>query len=146
MPDSNSELLPSPRTWYWVLHVPVLWACVTLLGLIFLGGSGLAFALGWMVPRQTGMRWMRGGISIAFRFYLTVLTVTGVARFDIEALDVLNDEQGLIIAPNHPSMIDALLITSRVRQASCLMKAELWDGIFLGAGARLARYIRNAAL
>ena len=63
---------------------------------------------------------------------------------DSTDLDALRDETtGLIIAANHPSMLDALLIVAKLPQGVCVMKAELMRNIFLGAGARLARYIRN---
>ncbi|HSV45202.1 MAG TPA: lysophospholipid acyltransferase family protein, partial [Ramlibacter sp.] len=50
---------------------------------------------------------------------------------------------GLIIVANHPSMLDALLLVARLPRAACIMKASLQRNIFLGAGARLARYVSN---
>ena len=65
-------------------------------------------------------------------------------EIDSSALDALRDEPGgLIIAANHPTMLDALLLVARLPRGVCIMKAELMRNIFLGAGARLARYIRN---
>ncbi len=40
-------------------------------------------------------------------------------------------------------MLDALLIVAFVPRGVCIMKAALMNNVFLGAGARLARYIRN---
>jgi 1-acyl-sn-glycerol-3-phosphate acyltransferase len=82
-------------------------------------------------------------ISWIFRSFLAFASGLGLMRLDLAALDALNDEQGLLIAPNHPSMLDVVLVVSRIRQTCCIMKSDLWDNIFLGAGARLARYIRN---
>ncbi|HEX7438809.1 MAG TPA: lysophospholipid acyltransferase family protein, partial [Caldimonas sp.] len=48
-------------------------------------------------------------------------------------------------AANHPTMLDALLVVARLPRGVCIMKAELLRNIFLGGGARLARYIRNDA-
>jgi 1-acyl-sn-glycerol-3-phosphate acyltransferase len=64
-------------------------------------------------------------------------------KVDYEALDVLNDDAGLIIAGNHPSALDALLVVARIPRGVCIMRASLMQNPFLGAGARLARYIRN---
>ncbi|MEW6707109.1 MAG: lysophospholipid acyltransferase family protein [Pseudomonadota bacterium] len=64
-------------------------------------------------------------------------------RIDSEALDALRDERGLIVVGNHPSMLDALILVARLPRSACIMKAELMRNVFLGAGARLARYIRN---
>ncbi|OYV32178.1 MAG: 1-acyl-sn-glycerol-3-phosphate acyltransferase, partial [Thiomonas sp. 20-64-5] len=48
--------------------------------------------------------------------------------------------------PNHPSLIDAVLVISRLPGLACIMKSSILDNPSLGAGARLARYIRNDAL
>jgi 1-acyl-sn-glycerol-3-phosphate acyltransferase len=64
-------------------------------------------------------------------------------RIDSAALDALKDERGLIVVSNHPGMLDGLILVARLPRAACIMKAELMRNVFLGAGARLARYIRN---
>lgn len=144
MVDCRSDLPASPHTWYWTFQVPLFYACLLLLGVMLLSGSVLCFILGWLLPREIGMRWGRRLICMTFRSFLSVASGVGLMRLDLDALDALNEEQGgLVIAPNHPSMLDVVLVVSRVRQATCIMKSDLWDNIFLGAGARLARYIRN---
>jgi 1-acyl-sn-glycerol-3-phosphate acyltransferase len=40
-------------------------------------------------------------------------------------------------------MLDAVMVISRLPNVACVLKAALMNNIFLGAGARLARYIRN---
>ncbi len=35
------------------------------------------------------------------------------------------NERGLIIAPNHPSLIDVVLVASRLPRVTCIMKAEI---------------------
>jgi 1-acyl-sn-glycerol-3-phosphate acyltransferase len=93
-----------------------------------------------------GVRLGRWLIGMLFRVYLGLLCTLRLMRLDLKALDSLSDEQCLVIAPNHPTMLDALLVVSRLPQTCCIMKAELWDNIFLGAGARLAGYIRNDSM
>jgi 1-acyl-sn-glycerol-3-phosphate acyltransferase len=58
-------------------------------------------------------------------------------------LDSLRNAPPMILAPNHPSLIDALLILTRHPNVVCVMKAELMRNLFLGAGSRLARYVPN---
>jgi 1-acyl-sn-glycerol-3-phosphate acyltransferase len=64
-------------------------------------------------------------------------------RLEAEVMDALRAERGLIIVANHPSMLDALMLVARLPRATCIMKASLLRNIFLGAGARLARYVSN---
>ncbi|MHB8623370.1 MAG: lysophospholipid acyltransferase family protein [Sulfuricaulis sp.] len=64
-------------------------------------------------------------------------------RLDLGALDSLNSEQRIVLVANHPSMIDAVLIVSRVRNAICLIKAGISNSVFFGVGAYMAGYISN---
>ena len=143
MVDFRSDLKVSPHTWYWTFQVPLFYACLLLLGVMLLSGCAVCFLLGLVLSRERGLRWGRSVISWIFRSFLAVASGLGLMRLDLAALDALNDDQGLLIAPNHPSMIDVMLVVSRIRQTCCIMKSVLLDNIFLGAGARLAGYIRN---
>jgi 1-acyl-sn-glycerol-3-phosphate acyltransferase len=71
------------------------------------------------------------------------MKLSGIIRCDLAALDVLRGEKSLIIAPNHPSLLDAVLVISRLPSVVCIMKPAIWDNLFLGGGARLAGFIRN---
>lgn len=123
----------------------VLYAGLLLFALICLVWSLIATVLGPILPRRVGEPLGRFAIMAGFRFYLDVLRLTGIVKLDLKALDVLRDERALIVAPNHPSMIDVVLIASRMPNLVCIMKASIWDNLLLGGGARLAGYIRNDA-
>jgi 1-acyl-sn-glycerol-3-phosphate acyltransferase len=96
-----------------------------------------------LLPRRQGLVVGRAAISSVYRGYWTCAQWLGLMQLDYTALDVLNEDGGLIIAANHPSMLDALLVIARVPRGICIMRASLMRNPFLGAGARLARYIRN---
>jgi 1-acyl-sn-glycerol-3-phosphate acyltransferase len=61
----------------------------------------------------------------------------------LSEVDRLRGGPPLILAPNHPSLIDALLILTRHPNLVCVMKSELMRNVFLGSGSRLARYVPN---
>ena len=88
-------------------------------------------------------RWDAAGSCSGFRLYAWSLSVTRTYRLDLSAIDSLRGGPSLILAPNHPSLIDALLILTRHPNIVCVMKAELMKNVFLGAGSRLARYVPN---
>lgn len=123
----------------------VLCLCVGLLGLICLGWSCVALPLHAVTPARLGTRIGRRVIMRGLRFYAWVLEASGAYRLDLSALDALREDPRLIIAPNHPCLIDALLILTRHPNVVCVMKAELMSNVFLGASARLARYVRNSS-
>ena len=106
----------------------------------------LAPALSVLLSRQRGTRLGRSAISFIYRSCWKSAERLGMMRIDSSALDVLRDEPGgLIVAGNHPTMLDALVVVARLPRGVCIMKADLMRNIFLGAGSRLARYIRNDA-
>lgn len=117
-----------------------------LLGLFSLVFSLLALLMLLALPRALSQRVGRQLIARLFRTYLRTLSLMGACRFDLTALDALRDAPAMIIAPNHPSLLDALLILSRLPNAACVMKADIVNSVFFGAGARLAGYIRNTPL
>jgi 1-acyl-sn-glycerol-3-phosphate acyltransferase len=120
-----------------------LYTSLTLLGLICLTWSAFALPLYYLLPRSLGTKVGRHGIMRGFRIYAWSLSITRSYRLDLSALDSLRGEPPMILAPNHPSLIDALLILTRHPNVVCVMKAELMRNAFLGAGSRLARYVPN---
>jgi 1-acyl-sn-glycerol-3-phosphate acyltransferase len=131
--------------------VRTLWAYVALyygLGLLGIGSFAwglLAPALRFLLPAERARALGRRAITRGFRLYLGALELVGACRFDLRELDRLRDAGPLILAPNHPSLIDAVMLLSRVPQAACVLKAPLIESILFGSGARLAGYIRNDA-
>lgn len=126
-----------------------LWTYAVLLygfGLLGIGGlawSLLALPLHLVLPGKRARAIGRAAIARGFRFYLGALEASGGFRFDLSALDALRNAGPLILAPNHPSLLDAVMLLSRAPQAACVLKASLFNSVFFGAGARLAGYIGN---
>jgi 1-acyl-sn-glycerol-3-phosphate acyltransferase len=116
-----------------------------LLAAICLAWSAFAVVLYRLLPAAPGRALGRRMIMEGFRFYLGALSRMGACRFDLSELDTLRDERSLIIAPNHPSLLDAVMILSRLPDVGCILKAGIMDNPLFGAGARLARFIRNDA-
>ena len=124
---------------------------VVYLGLIWLGILCLVYSVAapliyLLLPKRLRRSTWRAAIMWLFRLFLGSLNLTRRCHFELEALDALRTEHALIIAPNHPSLLDAVMILSRLPNISCVMKADLMNNVFLGIGARLAGYIRNEPL
>jgi 1-acyl-sn-glycerol-3-phosphate acyltransferase len=138
-----TEALPA-RGWAWAAYERA--AMVVGLGsLALLCAAWLPFAmlLYPVLPRAVGRRLGRRVISGGFRAYLGLLQAVCGCRFDFRELEPLRHEVPLIVAANHPSLLDAVILVSRLPNAVCVMKAALMDRVLFGAAARLARYIRN---
>jgi hypothetical protein len=117
-------------------------------GLLYFGTVGalygvVASLLHLVLPARLRAPLGRRLIGFLFRGFLTMMRASGVMKLDLSALDALRGQPGLVIAPNHPCLLDAVFVIAHVPEVSCIMKAQIWDNIVLGGGARLAGYIRN---
>ena len=123
---------------YLVLYLGLAW-----LGILCLAWTPIALIIYPFLSERRAQALGRYVIMMAFRLYLASLSLSRRFSFDLAALDALRDQPALIIAPNHPCLLDAVMVISRLPNVACVLKANLMNNIFLGAGARLARYIRN---
>ncbi|MDM0044372.1 lysophospholipid acyltransferase family protein [Variovorax dokdonensis] len=121
-----------------------MYALLLFLGLISLIWNLLALPL-HLLPERQGRAVGRAGIAYGYRLFWSAAQACGLMQIDDHCLDVLRNERGLIIVANHPTMLDALLLVARLPRSACIMKASLLRNIFLGSGARLARYVSNAS-
>lgn len=125
-----------------VFAVP-LYALLLGLGTVSLAWNLVSWVLHPLLPARAGRALGRAGIANVYRAFWAVASACGMMRIDASCLDALKDEPRLIFVANHPTMLDALLLVAHLPRSACIMKASLMRNIFLGAGARLARYIRN---
>lgn len=114
-----------------------------------LGGSLLllscfARVLALLLPPSAAARVGRSIVSFIYRCCWASAQGLGLMRIDVDALDALRGETGgLILAANHPTMLDAMLVVAHLPRSVCVMRPDLMRNVFLGPGARLARYIGN---
>src|SRR5665811_1966945 len=92
---------------YLVLYLGLAW-----LGILCLAWTPIAMIIYPLLSERRGRALGRYAIMAVFRIYLASLSVSRRFSFDLEALDVLRDEPSLIIAPNHPCLLDAVMVIS----------------------------------
>jgi 1-acyl-sn-glycerol-3-phosphate acyltransferase len=142
----RSDVSPAPtqrnvfRRGYEIIAMYLGWVVFGFVCFLSSAFGGVMFHL---LPRKYGTALGQRIVTRAFRIFLGYSSMTGLVKCDLSALDALKGEQGLVLAPNHPSMLDAVLVISRLPRVTCIMKAALWDNIVLGGGSRLAGYVRN---
>jgi 1-acyl-sn-glycerol-3-phosphate acyltransferase len=118
---------------------------VLLLGLALasLGWNLLAWLLKGLLRRETSIWLGRRVIARGYQTFWDCAQGLGLMQLDTSCLNALRDEPGLIIAANHPSMMDAMLVVGRLPRSFCIMKSSLLRNPFLAAGAQLAAYVPN---
>ena len=141
-PEKNAR--PWPLSWLRLAQEFIAYyGGLLLFAVMCLFWSVVAYPLVWLLPEKLGTRLGRRTMMFGFSVYLRVLEATGVFRFDLDALDVLSKERSLIVAPNHRSLIDVVMIVSRLPNAVCIIKAALSSLIIYGGSVKLAHYILN---
>lgn len=114
--------------------------------LAFLGWSLIALVFKPAIAPARRVRFGQRAISRSFSLLFRQLERLDVVTLDVSALDRLPDDAPLILVPNHPSLLDAPAIISRLPRVCCIMKHELLNNAFTGNGARLAGYVDNGSL
>ena len=122
-----------------------MWAGYAALLLLCALWMPFALVLGVVLPARQGQQFGQRMIGTGFRLYTDFLQVFCACRFDLSDLERLPADEPLIFVANHPSLLDAPLILSRLPNTVCVMKSGLMDNILLGSAAKLAGYIRNDA-
>jgi 1-acyl-sn-glycerol-3-phosphate acyltransferase len=99
----------------------------------------LSRCFGNQIPPAFGQRLIRG----LFKRWLQVSSRIGVFDISFPDADKLRNLRATVLAPNHPSLIDAVILLSIVPNTVCIMRANLIESPFLGGAARLAGFVPN---
>jgi 1-acyl-sn-glycerol-3-phosphate acyltransferase len=120
-----------------------MYGLLALLAVMTLGWTLLCLVLFTPLPRRRRRTAVRYTMMRGLRLYARFLTLTGAYQLDLGAIEVLRRGPPLILAPNHPTSIDALLLMRCHPNLACVLKPALLNNPLLGAGARLAGFIRS---
>lgn len=128
------------RLWY---EYAVFYGLLVVFAFSSLGLSLVATIIHPLLPRRMGEQLGQVMLMAGCRYFVGLMQLTGIISCDLTALDCLREHRSLIIAPNHPSLLDAVLVISRLPHIVCTAKATLLENLFLGGIAKLAGFIRN---
>jgi 1-acyl-sn-glycerol-3-phosphate acyltransferase len=99
----------------------------------------------WLAPisrdRKTAI--IQNVVHHFFRAFLGFIQITGVMVFHVDGADTLNSGGGGIVIANHPTLLDVVVLISRMPQADCIVKKELWGNVFMRWMVASAGYLPN---
>jgi len=84
-------------------------------------------------------------VNRSFRSFLWMMHGLGVFDFDVDprCKESFVANGGLIIAANHPTLIDVVQLLAEVKYGNCIVKRALWQNPFLAGVVRATNYISN---
>lgn len=105
----------------------------------------LVFPFLYLLPSRDGgrQRMARGVIQRGFAFFIGFMCRSGIMTLSMSGEEKLAQAQGMLVLANHPTLIDVVAIIACMPNANCVVKAALWDSVFLGGVMRATGYIRN---
>ena len=92
--------------------------------------------------RATLQRRARALIRAAFAGHIGVMHRLGVMTYEFKGLERL-DRRGLLVLANHPTLVDVVLLVSRLPNTDCVVKSRLANNPFTRGPVRATGYICN---
>ncbi len=122
---------------------------VLVISMAYWAIGGLLFVFAGLVlapflPMETSHAIGQRLLQMTFRNFLRLLRLCGVCEYEFDGFEALNGVSGgLIIAPNHPALWDAVFVIAKVPDLRCILKESLMHNPFLRGGAKFAGFIPN---
>lgn len=82
-------------------------------------------------------------ISISFKLFVFMMQFFGLIKFEFRNFAKLQQDKGCLIISNHPTLIDYVVIVSKLKHCDIIVKEELWRNFALKKVVQLAGYIPN---
>jgi 1-acyl-sn-glycerol-3-phosphate acyltransferase len=82
-------------------------------------------------------------VHYSFYIFIGIMHRLGIMTYEVVGVEKLNRPKQLVVA-NHPTLIDVVFLLSRIKHASCIVKAELLNNPAMRGSILNAGYISNA--
>ncbi|PHM27084.1 lysophospholipid acyltransferase family protein [Xenorhabdus ehlersii] len=117
---------------------------------ILFGVGGLLLSLIWfnlllVFQRNEDKRChlARHSISCSFRLFLFLTRKLGILDYHFNGLDKIRMDKGCLIVANHPTLLDYVILASKLPDVDCIVKSALRRNPFVSGVIRSARYLIN---
>jgi 1-acyl-sn-glycerol-3-phosphate acyltransferase len=118
----------------------------TMAHLCFMG-SGFCFLFKWFIKKLLGFsicrKKERDFLAKGFRIYLNFLQKNGIIELQFEGFEDVQDWKGCVIAPNHPTILDAIILMAFVPALDCVVNAKLVRNPITSGAVKLCDFVRN---
>ncbi len=123
-----------------VLRAVTGFACYGVLALLVIV---VCWVVAVPVRGERRKRWCQHVVHVGVKWWEAIMEGIGVFHVDFPEIETIRALRGAIIAPSHPSLIDAPHFLARMPRLTCLMKKSVLQNPFMGSSSRLAGYLPN---
>ena len=103
-------------------------------GLLF--GSLLFPVLALLGSRDAKRRRMRAAVRVAYRVFVRAGAAVRLFRVEVSDRERLAEARGCVVAANHVSLIDVIVIMAMLPDATCVVKGAVAGNFFMRAVVR----------
>jgi 1-acyl-sn-glycerol-3-phosphate acyltransferase len=125
-----------------VYHLTAYYFTVLLFGLGGLELSLLSLLTGWLPPTERRERFFQRLIHRHFAAFHSWCAFARLVHVKYRGIDRIPAGR-LVVAANHPALIDITCLLARMPEAVCIFKRAIRRNPVLGAAARRAGYLGN---
>ncbi len=125
------------------LRLCAFWAAFGIFGIVGIATSFACFLPAMVCKSRQARRVGQELIHQLFRFFLWYLDRCGLVVVEAGELALLSRATGTILVANHPSYLDAVIITAKMPNVCCIMKSSLAENPVLCGQSRLAGYVAD---
>ena len=82
-------------------------------------------------------------IYITFNIFCKLMSFFKLIEYEFIGFDQLSSDNGVILIANHPTLIDYVVIVSKLKQCNVIVKESLWNNRYMNKVIASAGYIPN---
>jgi len=127
--------------YYWRVFAKWLSFGIFGLGTILLVTAVFPLMRLFLHPRRRFQKEARSLVSFSFRIFIGIMTFLGAVKLDAGDRAAYRNLHGKIVAANHPSLLDVVMLISLIPNADCVVRSGLNKTIVNGVIRQL--YIPN---
>lgn len=114
---------------------------------IYFIGSGFCFLGKWFIKKILGLKICRQNerksLVKAFQSYLNFLQKNGIIEIQFEGFEDVRNWKGCVIAPNHPTILDAVILMTILPSLDCVVNAKLVHNPITSGAVKLCDFVHN---
>lgn len=121
--------------------------CFASFSVLALAQSVLVFPVIYALPGSRAKKTARVRLlqQHSFFYFVRFMERLGLIKVSVHNSELLQRAGGCLVIANHPTLIDVVILFSRLPRANCVVKGELWRNLYVRGVMLAGGFISNAS-